>query len=356
MATIFGAIGLNDNDRVFAATTGQNVVYDVVAGYVQEYNTRLNAVLSLFVEGRTTDHKRRYKLPGGGFMARRAQQARGPAVKAYGQWDVAFPLEDWGEALWADDVSRAYMTAAEFQNHLTSILNRHANTVRYEMLKAALNNTQDTFVDPLWGSLSIEPLANGDAVVYPPVLGATDEATEDHYLESGYTAANIGDTNNPFATIRDELEEHFGAATGGENIVTFFGNAHRAKVEALSDFVAVPDRFVRVGDATDVPHGLPNVPGRVLGRVSGCWAVEWRHMPTNYLFGTHLGMPAPLLQRGDPADTGLPGDLTLVSNDAEYPFEAAEFRHRFGFGCGNRLNGVVVELGDGGTYTVPTGY
>lgn len=356
MTTIFGAIGINDNDRIFSSTVGQTAIYEVVNQAVTQYNYTLNQVLSAFVEERTTDFKRRYKLPGGGFMGRRGVQARGPAVKAYGQWDVAFPLEDFDEALWDNDVDRAYMTAREFQRHLETIFTRHTNAVRYEVLKALLNNTQRTFVDPLHGSLSIEPLANGDTVVYPPVLGSTTEATDTHYLESNYASASISDTNNPYVTVRDELEEHFGAATGGENLVSFINNAERAITESLTDFDEVPDRFIRVGDNTDVPMGLPNVPGRILGRVSGVWVVEWRFIPANYIVTTHLEAPAPLIQRSDPDDTGLPADLTLVSEDADYPFEASEWRHRFGFGCGNRLNGVIMELGTGGTYTIPTGY
>jgi hypothetical protein len=34
----------------------------------------------------------------------------------------------------------------------------------------------------------------------------------------------------------------------------------------------------------------------------------------------------------------------------------AEWRTRFGVGVANRLNAVVMELGSGGTYTIPTGY
>jgi len=154
----------------------------------------------------------------------------------------------------------------------------------------------------------------------------------------------------------DEIEHHFGAATGGEEIVCFVNNAETPETKDLTDFDEVPDRFIRVGDNVDVPTGLPSVPSRILGRVSGTWVVEWRWVPANYMIGVHLDAPRPLKARVDPADTGLARGLVLVARDERYPLESSHYRHRFGFGCGNRLNGVVMELGTGGSYTIPTAY
>ena len=356
MSGIFGALGLNDTDRVFQATAGQRVIYEEAVSYVNRVNAEIDRILGVFVERTTSDYKLRYKLPGGGHLARRGPSGRYGAVKATGSWDVAFPLEDFGAELAGDDVTMAYMTVQELDNHILTVTAKNVNTVRFEMLKALLNNTQGTVVDPLWGSLSIEPLANGDTVVYPPVLGSETEAIDDHYLESSYAASAISDANNPYETIRDELEEHFGAATGGENIVVFVNNAQRAKTEDLTDFDPVPDNYIRVGDNVNVPIGLPNVPGRILGRVSGCWVAEWRWIPSAYMLGILLSEAGPLMRRVDPADTGLGQGLQLVAQEEEFPFQSSVWRHRFGFGAGNRLNGVVMELGTGGSYSIPSGY
>jgi hypothetical protein len=218
MAGIFGILGLSDTERVFANTVGQAVVYDGITRLVSQYNDELYAALAVFVEEQTPNFKERYKLPGGGRLQRRGGLAPSAAVKAYGGYDVAYPLEDFGAQLADSDVAMAYMTLQDIDRHLDTIFIQDANTVRFELLKALLNNTQDTFVDPLHGSLSIEPLANGDAVVYPPVLGSETEATATHYLSAGYAATAISDTNNPYITVRDELEEHFGATQGGANI------------------------------------------------------------------------------------------------------------------------------------------
>lgn len=356
MANLFGLAGISASDYQFINTIGQSLVYDATRAYLERVNADMQAALSVFVDTTTTDFKSRYQLPGAGRLQRRGEQARAAAVRASGSWDVAFPLEDFGASVAKSDVDMAYMTAAEYQRHVDTVINQDRATVRFEILKGMLNNTQRSFVDARRGTLSIEPLANGDSVVYPPVLGSESETTDDHYLESGYAASGISDANNPLVTINDELSEHFETMTGNEAIAVFINNAQTAKIKALTDFDEVPDRFLQVGDNANVPVNLPNVPGKIIGRGSGCWVVEWRWIPANYMVGIHLEHPAPLRMRVDPAETGLPQGLQLVAVDEDYPISRSEWRHRFGIGAANRLNGVVMELGTGGTYSIPSGY
>lgn len=359
MAGIFSHLNLANSDRVFNATVGQQVIYEAAMDYINRANAEIDRVISAFVSMDTENFKERYRLPGGGYLQRRREGGRYGAVSAYGSWDVAYPLEDFGAQIAGDDVSRAYMTVAELENHVNTIVAQNVNTVRFELLKALLNNTNDTFVDPIHGSLTIVPLANADAVTYPPVLGSAAEATDSHYLESGYAATAISDTNNPYVTIVEELVEHFGESVGGDEVAVFINPAEAPETEDLTDFTSVPDQFVRVGQNTDVPIGLPSVPGRIIGRMSGAsgaWVVQWRWIPASYMVAIHLGVPAPLKRRVDPADTGLGRGLQLVATDTEFPFESSFWRHRFGFGVSNRLNGVVMELGTGGSYSIPSGY
>lgn len=356
MSGIFGVLGLPDTDRSFVNTIGQRVVYDAARELLNMYNAELRQMIALFCDF-TSDHKLRYKLPGGGRLQRRGGSAQSGNVAATGQWDVAFPLEDFGAALGADRVAMAYMRLDEFQRHLDTVFTQDANTMRYEILKALLNNTQRTFVDPIYGNLLIEPLANGDGTLYPPVLGSETEADDTHHLETNYAPAAISDTNNPVATAVAELEEHFGSRTGGSNILHFINPDSRAKIEALTGFNQVPDQYAQPGVNTALAVGLPgNVPGRILGRVSGAWVIEWRWMPATYQLTVHADAPKPLMIREDPPDTGLATGLQLINESDDTPFENAHYAHRFGVGAANRLNGVVLELGTGGTYSIPTGY
>lgn len=360
MANIFGALNLAGGDSFFRSTEGQTVVYDAAMEYVNRVTADLNQSLSVFVGETTSDHKRRYKLPGSGFLELLADGTKPAPVQAYGSWDVAFPLQEWGAGIDANRVARAYTTPEELNLHVQTVVANNVNTVRKQMLKALLNNTQRTFIDPRVGSLAIEPLANGDSVTYPPVLGATADATENHYLESGYASGSIdGATNNPYKTIKDDLEEHFGATQGGDNIVVFINPAQSAITRAMgaSYFTPADDRFITAGQDTARLTGLPaGVPGVTIGRASGTFVQEWRFVPAGYMIGIHLDAPKPLVKRIDPAYTNLGDGLQLVFEDDRAPMTSAWWSHRFGFGAGNRLNGVIMELGTGGSYTIPTGY
>ena len=112
---------LSDTERVFSATQGQRVIFDRAVEYVDGINAEIDRVTAAFVERETSDFKFRYKLPGGGHLARRGTDGRYPAVRAYGYWDVAYPLEDFGLQIAGDDVSFAYMTVGELDNHLRTI-------------------------------------------------------------------------------------------------------------------------------------------------------------------------------------------------------------------------------------------
>lgn len=358
MSTIYSLLNVNAADHVMLNTMGQSVVYDAVQEVLRIHEQELTQAVSVFVDETTTDHKRRFKLPGNGMMQRRGGQAQSAAIAASGEWDVAFPLESFGDQIAVDREEFAYMTVQDLARHIDSITNRNVNTMRFEILYALLNNTQKAFADKRWGSLSVEPLANGDSVVYPPVLGSSSEATANHYIETNYASSSISNSNDPIATIVSTLESRFGAVTGGSNIVVFHNNAETAKLEALTAYEEIPDRYIQLGDDTARPNSvLSNVPGRVIGRhTGGAWLSEWRWVPANYLIGVHLDADRPLIKRVHPSNTGLGMGLQLVAENDRYPFTQSHYEHDYGFGVGNRLNGVVLELGTGGSYTVPTAY
>ncbi len=357
MSGIFGHLNIADTERAFNATVGQRVVWEAATDYVNRANAELNALLSLFIGRTTSDFKLRYKLSGGGYLQERGSDGRYGAVKALGSWDVAFPLRDYGAMIAGNDVAMAYMTMQELDNHINTIVVQNVNTIRHQVLRRLFKSTTDTFTDDIYGALTIQPLANGDTVVFPPVVGSAAEATDNHYLESGYAASGISDTNDPYEVVVPELEEHFGQAVGGSNIVSFINDAERPETQALTDFFEVNDNFIRTGANTDVPINLPTVPGRIIGRhKAGTWISVWNFIPSGWMLTLHLEADPPLIRRIDPADTGLGDGLQLVATNKEFPFEESIWRHRFGVGAGNRLNGVVMEFGSGGTYTAPTAY
>jgi hypothetical protein len=355
MATIFGVLGMADRDT-FEDTTAQRASYDLINQYAAQTQADLDAAFAVLVQSETDVHAERYFLPSGGMMQASANRTRPGAVKPINSYDVAYPIDDFRDQIAADFVATAYMTAAQLDAQVKGVAERYKNTKRYLILKALLNPTNDTFVDQKYGSLTIRRLANAtsgsDTTVYPPVIGSSTEATEDHYIETGYASASISDTNNPFVTARNELEEHFGQGT----IVSFINNAERAKVEALTNFAERIPMATTPADNNAVlaEQGLPSVPGRIIGAINDVLVSEWRWIPANYILTVMVDQPAPLKKRVD-EPASLRG-FKLVAEQQEFPLQESFWMAREGYGVANRLNGVVLELGTGGTYTVPSSF
>lgn len=356
MTGIYGLLGLQSGDRTFINTIGASRVFDAAQTYLQVVDQEIRAAAAVFVERTTEKYSMRYKLPGGGRMQARGLYSSNGAVRPHGGWDVALPLVDYEEPVSESDIEAAYLTVEDVQLALENITIRHTNALRYNILKPIFNNTTSAFSDREWGTLTVQPLANGDTVLYPPSFGSETEATRDHYLESGYAGSSISDTNNPYTTIRAKLEELGPLRSGYGNIAVFIHSDQAAKTKALALFDPVSDIAIVSGANTDVPRGMPNVPGRVIGRCDGVWVVEYPAIPTGYMFGVDLDQPAPLMMRVHPAATGLQSGLHLAANSENHPLYSRHYRVSYGIGAGNRLNGVVMELGTGGSYTIPTAY
>jgi hypothetical protein len=328
----------------------------------------LNRMMSVFVSGRTSDYSLRYRLPGGGYLQKRGPDSRYGAVKAAGYWDVAFPLEDYGAMLAGNDVDMSYMTVAELDKHIKTVVQQNWNTYRYETLRALSRATNGSFTDPLHGALTIRRLANAtsgsDTTVYPPVIGSQTEATEDHYLTLGAAGSSIADAEDPWDVTSNtnsidpigDLEHHFGHGAGSAEIVSFINGAQVGVVMSLTDVEPVEIAQIGEGTQTALARGVPaNLPGVVLGRHrAGSWIVRWDWIPTNYILLVHTGVEAPLKERIDPAETGLGAGLQLIAENEEFPFKEMIWRHRFGLGVANRLNGVWVYCATGTTWSDPT--
>lgn len=357
MTGIYSLLGLQDGDLTYINTVGADRVFDAANEYLRMVDDEMMKAYNVFIAEETEMWGERYKLPGGGRMQQRGRNAANAATTSYSGWDVAYPLLDYEEAVAENDVDVAYMTVRDMQLRLDNVRIRAINAMRFDILRRLLNNTNFTVVDKKYGSLTVKPLANGDSVVYPPVIGSETEATEDHYLESNYAASSISDTNNPYTTIRQELEEHFGTPSGFGNVVAFINSAQVRLTEALGDYDQIDDSHKIFGANRDrVTSDFPAVPGRIIGRTNGVWVAEWNWIPSGYVLGMSLDAPAPLKMRRDEAATGLTRGLHLAGTTDKHPLFAQHWRNRYGVGVANRLNGVVVELATGGSYTVPTAY
>lgn len=360
MTTIFGLAKLTASDYAYVNNANQELIYNAAQQYIQMANIAAMQAMELFVDPTpTTNFKERYQLGISGRMQRASEETTGAQVARSGSYDVAYPIWNFHEGLAISDVDNAYMTPAELQTHVDGIITRHLNAKRHEVLYRVFNNTQDTFTDKRHGTLTIETLANGDGVLYPPVEGSEDEAIENHYLESGYASASISDTNNPIKTIVEDLVHHGVNRTNDIPCAVLINPAQQTVISALTDFVPyVPPAILRGADTDQVAMPPRNLPGKIIGYLPGyAWISVWNWMPSGYLVGVNLEAPQPIKMRIDPAETGLGGGgLQLLPEERNGVLTFNAWRLRFGLGAANRLSCVVMELGTGGTYTIPTIY
>lgn len=361
MSTIFGLAQLTASDYQFMRNADQVIIYNAVNTYLEITNQYRAAAYSLFVQEQTSKLQERIKLGMTGQMQRvNAAGAKPDAVRRSGFWDVGYPLYSFEDAVNTTDIDFAYMTPQEFQAHIDGIITRANETYRFEILRRLFKNTTDTFVDERNPSVTVQPLANGTSgELYWPVAGTNTDATANYYAESGYAASAISDTNNPVATITDALTLRWGRMTGEIPIAVLINSAQSAKVKALSNFIPYVPSAISPGSNTDIvslPPELSRSGMQVIGWCDSAWICVWDWIPANYMVGIHLAAEKPLKERIDPAETGLGSGLQLVARETDFPIMYNIWRLRFGIGTSNRLNGFVLELGSGGSYSIPSVY
>lgn len=192
-------------------------------------------------------------------------------------YEAGYPVY-WGAHAWGTGRESAVkMTVAEANALTLQGLTADANWMIRHILTAWFTHTQYTFADKEWGDLPILPLANGDSQEYVLQSGVT--ATDNHYLAQ---VNAIDNSNNPFPLIYEELGEH------PENVgapIVFIPANLKAAVEALAAFVPNRDPDIVPGSAVSTLGRELRVPfgDRLLGKVDGCWVVEWKRLPNNYL-------------------------------------------------------------------------
>jgi hypothetical protein len=344
--------GFHDLEDIFGQrVVGDNVqiVDGAITRAVEEHNRQLTALLGLFAE-RTTEYTRRYLQTGSSRLQPLEENGRARPTKPAGAYDVAWPIQSAGAAWGANYVTRAKMTISEAQNATAEMLVADKRWVRDHILAALFLDGTWTFEDPLYGNLTIQDIASGDAVTYPLMTGADTSATDEHHLAQ---AAGIADATNPYPTIFTELMEH---PDNGGQVVALIPTGLRATTEALATFFGQSDPNIRQGSGAAELVGTLNMslPGTLIGyESSGVWVVEWAGMPANYILAVTTEGRRPLAMRED-QETELQG-FNRVAERNDHPFYESQWLRRCGFGALNRVGAVAYRVGNG-TYAVPTGY
>lgn len=343
----FGFVGYEDlaDERINA--TNVRIVDEAIRASVAEHNRQVNEALTELVR-RTTDYTVRYKLGSGGTLQPLDEWGNPLPVKDVGYYDVAFPIQGGGTA-WGDNrVSRAMMTVGEASRYTLGALRRDADWMRRHMLASLFDNTTWSFVDEEKGTLTVQSLANGDAVTFPRNNGTL--ATDTHYYAQ---AAAISDAANPFPTWLTELNEH---PENGGPYVAYIPTNIKTTVQGLANFIEVADANINPGIMAPTLTGTVGrgVGDQVLGYVDGVWVVEWSFLPDNYGIVVARGAETPALGMREYPAAALQG-LFTENHSPDGNLQEYRFIRYAGFGVWNRVGALAFRIGNG-AYAIPTGY
>lgn len=345
--TAYGFIGLEHLASQRISDGNVRVVDTAIRTSVEEYNRQVSEAMRELAQV-TTDHMLRYRLPGGGTLQPLDEWGNPLPIRTEGYHDVAFPIQGGGTA-WGDNrVSRNLMSVAEADRETLSALQRDADWMRRHMLAAMFDNTTWTYADPKKGNLTIQPLANNDAVTFLKKSGTS--ATDNHYYAQ---ADAIADSTNPFDDWYDELNEH---PENSGPYVAYIPSNLKASVMGLTEFKEIIDPNIKVGANSDqlvgrIDRGFGDA---VLGYVNGVWVVEWSVLPSSYGFVVARGASTPPLMMREYEAENLRGFFT-ENHSPDGNLHEYRFVRYAGFGAYNRVGAMAFRIGNG-SYAIPSGY
>lgn len=345
------AYGFVDHEHLFTSrVTDSNigVVRDAIEMSVAEHNRQVEAVMTELAEP-TVQYSTVFKGLGGGTLQPLDEKGVPRPIKGLSSYDVAFPIRGGGTS-WGDTrVTRALMTVQEVNDYTVDAMLRDGDWLKRHAMGAMLDNTTWAYNDPEHGTLTIQPLANGDSVQYARTSGVF--ATDNHYLAQ---ANAIDNSNNPFPTIYKELTEH--ADNRGAIIVSYIPENQVAAAEALAGFVEYGDPDIEQAIASDRLRGSIDrgVGDEVLGKVDKVWVVRWDALPDDYIISVARGTSKSVLRMRQYDAPALQGFFT-EEHSSNGNFAEHRFIRYAGFGAFNRTGACVMRIGNA-SYAIPSGY
>jgi hypothetical protein len=355
MTTTFGYLRTTDLYTQRVTTVGIQRTFEAIRSHLDEYTRVIQGMLSEMAE-RTTIAQEQFELPGDGTLQPLDEDGNPLPVMPSGNYQVAYPIQGAGTAWGTNRISREMMTVEEAERFTLDAERRDADWLIRHMLAAVFDNVTWTYNDKVGangakglGNITIQPLANGDAVVYTR-KGAVVPATDNHYLAQ---ADAIDDTHNPFPTIEAELTEH--PSNGNRRILCYIPTALRDSVIGLTSFVDVADPNVSdptAAVATNVPN--PGFGDEVLGYVRGtrCWIVLWSILPSDMILAKVEGKA--FLKMREYAAASLQGFFPENANVDGNHLITRMLRY-CGFAVADRVAALVYRIGNA-SYAIPTGY
>lgn len=349
MAALYGFHNLADILGQRVTAVDYQIINDAVQQSVDAHNADLSATLSLFVTN-VQDEGVGYRPLGENELQDVDEWGRPDPVRFPAPVARYFPIQMAQTSIALNYVTTQKMTVQELQERLTQMFVADARWMRRKLLSSLFTNTAYNFVDPIKGTISISPLANGDSETYLRVGSGTASTDTHHKGAAALDAAVLTD-------VRNELIEH--SENGGDTaqVVVFVPTASKATVQGLAGFVAAPDPNITLGTGVDQYTGsfAANAPGTVIGYDADAQVHlrEWARLPNDYIVGITDAAQKPIAIRED-AEASLRG-FGEIPERQDTPYLQRIWSRRAGFGAYNRV-GAVVYRTNNATYAIPTGY
>lgn len=311
-----------------------------------EHNRQWTALYGLLAS-RTTEYQLRFKAANNHRLQALDELGRARPVRRAGEYKIGFPIQKAGVALGETYEERIKMSVQDVNDTLSELETGDITWNIEHALAAYFDNAGWTYEDPMHGAIEVKGLANGDSTLYNVKAGASQGATDNHYLAQ---ANAISDADNPYPEIYEELTEH---PENSGQVVAVIASDLRTGTEGLANFTAAPDPNLTQGiNETRLTGNLgAAVPGEVIGYVDGVWVSVWQSMPAGYISAVVTQGERPLLFREDEF-AQLQG-FNAEAEREDYPYLERQYVRRGGYGGWNRIGGLVFQVG-AAAYSVPT--
>lgn len=315
-----------------------------------DYTNARNEVYRSRISTDVSMAKEWYEMPGGGTLQDIDEHDNPLPRVQLSAYDVAFPIRGGGDATGTDRISRALMT---FNDANRAVQQATLADKRWHInykIAALLRNTSYPFLDRTRrtfqgaGSLTIQPLANGDSTQYINNEGSGIGA-DNHYLN---LVGAITSTNNPFPQIYDELVEH--AEMPGE-VDVYVARDLVTAIEGMTQFHEPRDPNITYGSGeSTVARGDKGIGDRYIGYVNECNIIRMNALPAGYMFAHNRDMK-PLGYRQYPA-ASVQG-LFQETHSPDGNHMETRFLRYGGYGVRNRVAAAVMQV-NAASYTAPT--
>ena len=325
-------------------------VQTAIAQSVAEHNRQMEAILGLFCT-KTTEKQLRYRYGVNTRLVAGDEYSEVDPVKGMSRYTVAWPLQIAQGATGVTYNAEQRMTVKDAEMLTGAMLSADFRWLRDHILAALFMDATWVHTNERDGDLTIQPLANGDSVVYQVFAGA-DAGAVDTHQHSDATAIGDAAADNPYIKIYAELMEH---PENGGKVICLIPTALKATTIALTGFYDIADPNIRLGSGTaELIGGLGvQVPGTLIGYAHECWIVEWPSLPATHIIGVCTEGDRPLRMREEDI-VSLQGFRHVIDTE-EHPFYKSHFERTAGFGAWNRVGAVSSYIGND-TYAVPTNY